>query len=176
MFLDIVGDALHAVGKELQIDYAAWMQTHNFGSYESVANTAVDTIASMDTYGKLGDVLSWINTLNAAAACQLPRGGFGHYPCNGKMKLSAGFWPLQPTLTYQGGVPSVAAVAKALSSVPPLGVAFEQSHGTGVRQLCIWDAFGETHANASGSVYPGIHGSIPEYWWIGFGAFLALPR
>lgn len=57
-FLGIVGDALHAEGKELQIDYAAWMQTHNFGSYESIANTAVDTIASMDTYGKLGEVFS----------------------------------------------------------------------------------------------------------------------
>ena len=90
-FLDVVGDALHAHGKELQIDYAAWMQvrtcsragcdavcdtfrpqivdcrsqTHNFGSYETVAATAVDTICSMDTYGKLGDTFGWINQLNS---------------------------------------------------------------------------------------------------------------
>jgi hypothetical protein len=121
MFLDIVGDTLHAVGKELQIDYDAWMQMHNFGSYESVANTTVE----MDTYGKLGDVFPWINPLNMAAACQLSRGGLGQFPCNGKMKLPAGFWPLQPISHYQGGVPSAAPVAEVLSAVPPLGVAFE---------------------------------------------------
>ena len=70
-FLDTVGAALHQHGKELQIDYAAWMQTHNFGSYEAVAATAVDTICSMDTYGKLGDVFGWITQLNMAASCQL---------------------------------------------------------------------------------------------------------
>jgi len=40
-------------------------QTHNFGSYETVAATAVDTICSMDTYGKLGDTFGWINQLNS---------------------------------------------------------------------------------------------------------------
>lgn len=82
-FLDTVGTALHSHGKELQIDYAAWMQTHNFGSYEAVAATAVDTICSMDTYGKLGDVFGWITELNMAASCQLAPGTAGRYPCNG---------------------------------------------------------------------------------------------
>lgn len=82
-FLDTVGTALHSHGKELQIDYAAWMQTHNFGSYETIAATAVDTICSMDTYGKLGDVFGWITQLNMAASCQLAPGTSGQYPCNG---------------------------------------------------------------------------------------------
>ena len=174
-FLDVVAAALHAHGKELQIDYAAWMQTHNFGSYSAVAATKVDTIASMDTYGKLGDVFGWITQLNAVASCELPAGVLGGYPCNGRLKLSAGFWPLQPVAQYQGGEPDPTTAAVVLSGNPPNGVGFEQAKGRGVRQLCIWDAFGETWSNATGGARLGVHQSIEEYWWTGFGRFLALP-
>ena len=145
------------------------MQTHNFGSYATIASTAVDTIASMDTYGKLGDVFGWITQLNSAASCSLPPGAVGSYPCNGKMKLSAGFWPLQPPPQYQGGEPSASTAGVVLSKYPPNGVGFEQAKGHGARQLCIWDAFGETWTNATGGAQPGVHQSIEGYWWTGFG-------
>jgi hypothetical protein len=172
-FLNVVADALHRHGKELQIDYAAWMQTHNFASYAEVAATAVDTIASMDTYGKLGDVFGWITQLNMVASCALKPQELGKYPCNGKLKLSGGFWPLQPMDTYQGGKPDRRTVSVVLSNQPPNGIGFAPSPGSDVRQVCIWDAFGQTWANANGTVHPGVHRSIPEYWWDSFQGFLA---
>eukprot|EP01051_Picozoa_sp_SAG22_P007720 SAG22_NODE_553_length_9168_cov_5.758628_7_plen_312_part_00 len=97
-FLDIVGNALHAAGKELQIDYAAWMQTHNFASYESVANTAVDTIASMDTYGKLGEVFSVSARVHLRIVCP----SFSRH-----VVFVVAFQPLQelPTSSIQSGSP-----------------------------------------------------------------------
>ena len=118
-----------------------------------------------------------------AASCKLAPGATGRYPCNGQMKLSAGLWPLQPAPQYQGGsihaphsqrVPEPGSVAEVLSAAPPNGVGFEQAKGKGVRQLCIWDAFGETWTNSTGGALPGQHRSIPEMWWEGFGRFLAL--
>ena len=118
-----------------------------------------------------------------AASCKLAPGATGRYPCNGQMKLSAGLWPLQPAPQYQGGsihaphsqrVPEPGSVAEVLSAAPPNGVGFEQATGKGVRQLCIWDAFGETWTNSTGGALPGQHRSIPEMWWEGFGRFLAL--
>lgn len=100
------------------------------------------------------------------------------------MKLSAGLWPLQPISQYQGGsvhtpaagrTPSPTSVGEILSAVPPNGVGFEQSSGKGVRSLCVWDAFGETWTNKTGGAMVGVHQSIPEFWWDGFGRFLALP-
>ena len=86
------------------------MQTHNFCNYAAVTATAVDTIASMDTYGKLGDIFGWITQLNSVAACKLPARALGSYPCNGRLNFSAGFWPLQPVAQYQGGRPDATTI------------------------------------------------------------------
>jgi hypothetical protein len=167
-YVKIVSDALHSHGKEVQIDFAAWMQTHNFGSYPLLAASNVDRICSMDTYGKLGDVFRWITQLNMASSCKSWPGATGLYPCNGQMKLSLGIWPLQPSRQYQGGIPSKAAVDEIFSeSCCPNGLAF-----MGVKHVSVWDAFGETWSNSTGGLLPGVHRSIPEFWWDALGQFL----
>jgi hypothetical protein len=168
---------LRIPAQELQVDYAYWMQTNNFASYAEVAATEVDTIMSMDTYGKLGNVFGWITQLNAVASCMLPEGSTGRSPCMGVLKYSAGMWPLAPFNKYQGGFPLEHNVNEVLSNKGPNGVA--QLHAgknyTGVRQICIWDAFGETWTNRTGGPHPGVHKSIPQYWWSGFKRFLTYP-
>ena len=130
----------------------------------------------MDTYGKLGDVFRWITQLNMASACRVREGSSGLWPCNGEMKLSVGLWPLQPTAQWQGGEcasgpgPSNASVDAIFSeSCCPNGLAF-----MGVKHVAVWDAFGQTWADpATSKPMPGVHRSIPEYWWAAFGRFLA---
>jgi hypothetical protein len=55
------------------------------------------------------------------------------------------------------------STAVVMSGSPPNGVGFEQAKGRGVQHICIWDAFGETWANATGGPRLCVHQSIEEY-------------